>query len=191
MKSLILNSIEPDSRFYDHIKYILKSYLSKLNYKEKFIDLHKKKIEYCIGCSYCCEREPGICIKKDDMQDIYPEMVNSNLFVFVTTVTFGGINSELKKVIDRISPLFLPTYTLHRGELHHPLRYPGPQTLLSIGILQGNYPAQKKTFKLVMNRLKTAFFVQKSGMSIIQENWKNDQISEKIKMGFNEMGLSV
>lgn len=123
MQALILNSLEPENDLYNTVKASITEELSKAGYKNKFINLREKNIEYCNGCGYCGEKEVGVCVKKDDMAEIYPEMANSEMYVFISPISFGGFDSEHKKVIDRISPLGVSGYTIHRGELHHPMRY--------------------------------------------------------------------
>lgn len=61
-----------------------------------------KNISGCVGCG-CCEMgcSDKTCVKKDDMQELYPEILASDLVVFATPVYYFGFSSQLKTVIDR------------------------------------------------------------------------------------------
>ncbi len=56
------------------------------------------KIDACNAC-YGCEN--GKCIKKDDMQDIYNDLLMADMMVFVTPIYFYNFSAQLNKVIDR------------------------------------------------------------------------------------------
>ena len=56
------------------------------------------KIDACNAC-YGCEN--GKCIKKDDMQDIYNDLLRADMIVFVTPIYYYNFSAQLKKVIDR------------------------------------------------------------------------------------------
>jgi len=58
--------------------------------------LHEVKIRSCLGCFKCWDTTPGICIQKDDAQEIVQKIIQSELVVFLTPLTFGGYSSELK-----------------------------------------------------------------------------------------------
>lgn len=51
------------------------------------INVAHKNIRGCMACEYCREKEKGICIQKDDMQDIYPEILSSDMVVFASAIT--------------------------------------------------------------------------------------------------------
>ena len=71
-------------------------------YKEKHnikrYDTAFLKIDGCSGC-YACEN--GNCIKNDDMQEIYKDLQNAELIVFVSPIYYYNFSAQLKKVIDR------------------------------------------------------------------------------------------
>ncbi|MFW6238823.1 MAG: hypothetical protein ACOC5A_06275 [Halanaerobiales bacterium] len=122
------------------------------------------------------------------MQDIFPRMAGSEFHVFLSSVSFGGYNSALKKAIDRYSALGLPTYTFNRGEFHHPPRYPNPEKFLSVGILKEEDSRQEATFELVSERLAVSSFVSSWGSVILYQDRREEEIRESIKKGFTEMG---
>ncbi len=61
-----------------------------------------KNISGCVGCG-CCEMgfSNKTCIKKDDMQELYPQILASDLVVFATPIYYFSFSAQLKTVIDR------------------------------------------------------------------------------------------
>lgn len=186
MKALILNGLDIESEVYPKIKVVVNEKLKKLGYQRDWIDLSEKRIEYCTGCSYC-SKKPGICATNDDMQEIFPKMANSEFLVLLCSVSFGGYNSELKKVVDRYSVLGLPTYTIYKGELHHPVRYSMPNLFMAIGVLNENNIQQRETFELVSERTAISCFASKAATIILNLDQDKWTIKEKLNQGFVEM----
>ncbi len=122
------------------------------------------------------------------MIDIFPKMANSEIHIFISPISFGGYNSEMKKALDRYSTLGLVTYTVHKGELHHQPRYPNPTLFMSIGIMDKVSEKQEETFKLVSQRMAIASFVEKSS-TVILNTLESNKVSDKLKKGFKELGM--
>ena len=70
----------------------------------------KKKINGCDSC-YAC-RETGRCKIKDDMQDLYDEMIKADGIVFGTPVFNYGMTAQAKTIVDRTFALNRPDTTL-------------------------------------------------------------------------------
>jgi multimeric flavodoxin WrbA len=60
-------------------------------------DLH---IQECDGCHVCWKGKP--CTKKDDMNRIYPKIIESDVIVFGTPVYWYGPTALMKGFIDRL-----------------------------------------------------------------------------------------
>jgi len=187
MKALILNGLDIYHEMYKYLKSVIEDELKKKGYDSYWCNLTEKRIDYCTGCGYCSERKPGICVKRDDMQEIFPLMASSEFLIFVSPVSFGGYNSELKKAVDRYGAMALPTYTIHHQELHHPLRYPNPVAFMSIGILREENPDQQKTFELVSERMAICFFVSKTATVVLNEAQPDSIAMNKIREGLKDM----
>ena len=190
MKRLILNGLKKEGSFYHEIKDNLVKTLADKNIKNNWIDLVEKYIEYCNGCGYCNMKNPGICAKDDDMQEIFPLMAKSEILIFVSPISFGCYNSQLKKAIDRYSVLGLPTYSVYKGELHHPTRYNNPSYFLSIGILNQPNKDMEDTFKLVSNRNAVCFFSNESESLIIDGSIQDNEIKNKISKSIKKLGVN-
>ncbi len=57
-------------------------------------------IHPCTGCFHC-RRNSGSCVYKDDMTQIYPQLLAADAVVLVTPLYYFGMTSQLKHVIDR------------------------------------------------------------------------------------------
>ncbi len=59
-----------------------------------------KNVHPCIGCDSCQENHQ-VCVFKDDMQELNPELLKAELVVFVSPIYYYDINAQIKAVIDR------------------------------------------------------------------------------------------
>lgn len=57
------------------------------------------KISGCRGCDACAKT--GICVVKDDMQEIYPLLENAKVVILASPIFFYGVTSQIKSLIDR------------------------------------------------------------------------------------------
>jgi len=64
------------------------------------ISLHGMDIRPCDACDVCAETE-GVCIIKDDMQAIYPKLLQADTIVLASPVYWFTISAQLKLCIDR------------------------------------------------------------------------------------------
>ncbi|MBN1628244.1 MAG: flavodoxin family protein, partial [Thermoleophilia bacterium] len=63
------------------------------------LDLHG-----CQGCDAC--RKDGVCIKKDDMEKLYPHLRNADSIALAAPTYFQGMPAVPKMVIDRCQPFW-------------------------------------------------------------------------------------
>ena len=68
------------------------------------VTLQGKNIKPCDGCFACSAK--GICHIKDDMQDIYPKVINADGIIFSTPVFFWSVAGQTKCLIDRLYALY-------------------------------------------------------------------------------------
>ncbi len=59
-----------------------------------------KNIHGCIGCDTCNKKADG-CVFKDDMEELNPHLLESDVIVFASPIYYFNINAQLKSVIDR------------------------------------------------------------------------------------------
>ena len=60
-----------------------------------------KNIKGCMACEYCRSREKGVCVQKDDMQAIYPEILSADMVVFASPIYYFTLSAQLQAVIHR------------------------------------------------------------------------------------------
>jgi len=137
MKVLLLNGTRgerPDPTA-ELISKICRQKLTKNQHTIEEIKLCEKKITECVGCFGCWVKTPGICVIPDESREMARSVINSDLLITLSPITFGGYSSELKKAMDRLLPLISPFFMKIKGEIHHQTRYESYPKLLNIGIL--------------------------------------------------------
>jgi len=65
----------------------------------ELLRINDLKFRPCQACDACAK--DGRCILKDDMQEVYPKMINADALVIASPITFGSLNAQLKMLIDR------------------------------------------------------------------------------------------
>jgi len=74
------------------------------------IPLREKEIAPCNGCMKC--EQTGKCVIKDDMQEIYKEMLESEGIIWATPVYFWSMSGQTKAMMDRTIALTFPKLQL-------------------------------------------------------------------------------
>jgi multimeric flavodoxin WrbA len=69
----------------------------------EFISLREMNIKQCLGCQTCYSRGDKACPHKDDLQQVFAKMLDSDGVVFVTPVYVLGMTGLMKNFIDRLS----------------------------------------------------------------------------------------
>ena len=59
-----------------------------------------KKVHPCIACEKCHNTDLG-CVFKDDMEELNPHLLASDVIAFVSPIYYYDVNAQLKAVIDR------------------------------------------------------------------------------------------
>lgn len=88
------------------------------------IILIEKNIKYCKGKFKCWLSTPGKCPIHDDMDNLLPKFMNSDIVVFACPVYFDNVPAVMKNFIDRLAPVLLPHFEEDfKGEYRHSKRY--------------------------------------------------------------------
>lgn len=64
-------------------------------------DAAQKEVHPCIGCDTCQTKGKG-CVWKDDMRELNPHLLESEVFVFASPIYYFNLSAQLKTVIDRL-----------------------------------------------------------------------------------------
>ncbi len=152
MKALILDGSAEDDTQLSTINSRLVLKLENRGWDVESIPLREEKIATCIGCFGCWLKTPGECILNDNGREIAEKVIQSDLLVFLTPITFGGYSYQLKKMVDRLIPNILPFFTKVDGEIHHQPRYEKYPDILAIGYLPQADAVSEEIFNKLIKR---------------------------------------
>jgi len=189
MSVVIFNGGRKEQTQLNSIQEELEKELMQNNLRSISYVMNQIEIISCTGCFRCWDTTPGICsgVSSDRGEEIKKEVVNSNLLVFLTPITFGGYSSDLKKIVERLLGTLQPGIQLVKGESHHKKRYDTYPSFLAIGISENNDREEEELFKTLVYRHSLNFYPPVVKTHIIQ---KNEEISsERIKDMIKEMEL--
>ena len=66
------------------------------------VNVARKKIAGCLACEYCHGKGNGACIQKDDMQELYPLMVEADALVLAAPIYYFTLAAQLQAPIQRM-----------------------------------------------------------------------------------------
>lgn len=99
----------------------------------------------CTGCSSCSGPTFRHCVRKDDMQQLYPLLARGGTQVMITPILFGGYSAVAKATQERFSPLGDPRYYYRDGEMVKGMGQ-ARGGYYAIGVKDGCSPEEKDTF---------------------------------------------
>lgn len=76
----------------------------------EFVRLQEFNIEPCRECRLC--HRDGKCVVKDDMQNLYPKLINLDTMILGSPIFFMGVPAHAKAFIDRCQPFWVMKYQL-------------------------------------------------------------------------------
>ncbi len=152
MKALILDgSVKEESELLSARRSV-ETALRETGWDVSSIVLKDRRIAACRGCFGCWTKTPGVCVIDDFGREIVCSMVQSDLLVLVSPVTFGGYSSLLKRAVERFIPILLPFFRSIDGAVHHQLRYDRYPQLLVIGYQREPNPKAEEIFRSLVRR---------------------------------------
>lgn len=77
-------------------------------HKVNIVNVCQKKIAGCLACEYCHTKGNGVCIQKDDMQEIYPLLEQADMIVLASPIYYHSFTGQLQCAINRIYALDKP-----------------------------------------------------------------------------------
>lgn len=72
------------------------------------IDVCRKTINGCLGCEHCHTKGHGVCIQKDDMQEVYKALESAEMLVIASPIYYFGYSGQLQCVIHRTYAIGIP-----------------------------------------------------------------------------------
>jgi multimeric flavodoxin WrbA len=64
--------------------------------------LNDMTIKPCQFCDWCIDNNAMSCVEKDDMEELYPELLESDVIVLAAPIFWFTISAQLKLFIDRL-----------------------------------------------------------------------------------------
>ena len=148
MKTLILDGSQLNDPISAKIKTSLQAQLSNV----ETLVLCEQKIGNCAGDFYCWVRSPGMCNTNDDNRMIAEKIIQSDLVIYLTPVTFGGYSSALKRMVDHQIQNISPFFATIDGEIHHQPRYQSYPDVLTIGWMDQPNTQSEAVFRQLVHR---------------------------------------
>jgi len=181
MKALILNgSPTSDDSTAPAVSAALCNQLQARGWEIEHIVLREQKIGTCAGDFFCWIRNPGVCNTNDDNREIAAKIVQSDLLICLTPVTFGGYASVLKRMVDHQIQNILPFFTHIDGEVHHQPRYPHYPNLLVIGWMDAPDAASEAILRTLVQRNALNMYARTSVCGIVTGSPASDELTAQV-----------
>ena len=110
----------------------------------EIISVADYKVNPCIGCNTCFDREGNECFQKDDMTKVYEKLKVADVLVIASPVYFYGVSAQLKALIDRLHTPMRNEFKLKKLAL----------ILVGAATLPELFDAIKVQYRLVLNYFK-------------------------------------
>ncbi|GFP74515.1 NAD(P)H-dependent oxidoreductase [Clostridium fungisolvens] len=153
--------------------------LKENNYVFKHYNVSAAEMKKCIGCFNCWVKTPGVCIFDDITRDIAEADVNSDLYIILNEIKYGGYSSKIKKVLDRSICKLLPFFKEVNGEMHHAPRYDKYPDLFFIGYGDNITQKEEQDFKNLNQANAINFQVEKAKTQICRQR---EQVEASVLM---------
>jgi multimeric flavodoxin WrbA len=187
MKAILLDGSHINDVTGRRVHAALTSELESQGWQVEHVCLREKKIGNCAGDFFCWVRNPGICNVDDDNRDIAESVINSDLMVYLTPITFGGYSSMLKKMVDHQLPNVSPFFAQAHGETHHQQRYRKYPDFLAIGWMDQDEPQTELIFRHLAHRNAINYFAKKSVAGVVIADQTDQEIHLSMQNWLNEL----
>jgi len=179
VKTLILDGSLANDSMGAQVTSALQADLVARNWASETIILREQKIGNCAGDFFCWIRKPGVCNTDDDNRIIAEKIVQSDLVVYLTPVTFGGYSSELKREVDHQIQNILPFFATVDGETHHQKRYSKYPSVITVGWMDQPNAQAEAVFRHLVYRNAINMYSPVSVCGLVNREAKlEDQLNE-------------
>ena len=100
MKILILNGSPTPNGNTAALAQAFKDGAESNGHEVTLLNVAHKKVNGCMGCNYC-HGHGGQCVQKDDMQEIYPYLTETDMIVFASPIYYFTMSAQLQAVVQR------------------------------------------------------------------------------------------
>ncbi|MBN2050802.1 MAG: flavodoxin family protein [Spirochaetales bacterium] len=153
-------------------------------------DVRKKNILPCTACMSCQMKTPGICVRQDDMRELLPVYIQSDIVVYLTPLFCGGYCSELKKFIDRLCPVLTACFEKRNDETWHIPRYEKRPAVIGIGLADGSRSSEKIFNTLFSRNMKQLHILEHSCL-LLPRGKSHEELRAVFRHSFQEAGIAL
>ncbi len=158
MKTVILDGSAATDILGQSVRTELLRQLHAQSHTVETFTLRENKIGNCVGDFLCWVRRPGMCNTDDDNRTIAAAIVQADLLIYLSPITFGGYSATLKKATDHQIQNIAPFFTTLNGETHHTRRYQHYPNFLVIGWQPAANPTAESIFRHLAWRNSINFY---------------------------------
>lgn len=83
----------------------------------EYISLEGVKVKPCINCGGCTYKTYGRCVVRDDADWILSKIIEAEILIIVSPITFGSYSYKIKQVLDKISLIMDRHYYIRDKEM--------------------------------------------------------------------------
>ena len=189
MKALVLDGSREGEKDLEPLKDVFTEELRALDWDVEVLQLRDIEIKPCNGCFGCWTKTPGICVIKDDAREVTRKVVQSDLLVILTPVTFGGYSSEMKKALDRSLGMMLPYFTKIDGYTHHKPRYKRYPSWLVMGSIPSPDPELEAIFRDLVGRNVINGHAPSHSVEVVTEGQDIEEIRKLTRNSLERTGV--
>jgi len=178
MKAILLNGSSKNDPTGERIRTALTAELCARGWQVSHVQLCDEKIGNCAGDFFCWIRNPGMCNVADANRTFAADIINSDLMVYLTPVTFGGYSYQLKKMVDHQIQNVEPFFAKVAGETHHQKRYLHYPDFLAVGWMEQADPQAEAIFRNLAHRNAINFYARSAVTGVLLAN----QLDETVRV---------
>jgi len=183
MKTLILDGSHANDQQAININNALHKHISDA----ETIVLRDQKIGNCAGDFFCWVRSPGMCNTDDDNRVIAAKIMQSDLLIYLTPITFGGYSSELKRMVDHQIQNISPFFKNVNGEIHHQKRYKQYPNVFTIGWMDEPDAQAEAIFRHFVHRNAINLYARTSICGLVIGGQSEADLDSQIEFWFKEI----
>ena len=108
MKILVLNG---SPRLNGNTMYMVSGFKAgaeEAGHKVQVEHVAHREIRGCMACESCHTKEMGICAQKDDMDNIYQAILDTDMLVFASPIYYFTLSAQLQSTIHRTYAIGIP-----------------------------------------------------------------------------------
>jgi multimeric flavodoxin WrbA len=102
---ILLNGSPREKGNTSYLSEVFKNKLIEYGHNVRVLFLKDYHIKPCQGCFWCYQGFPLECVQDDDMNSLYPLILNADVIVFSSPIYWFNYSAQLKLFVDRLVAL--------------------------------------------------------------------------------------